>query len=574
MKKDAHTPSRSQHSRRVVWVFVTLAIALLAAVLAWVSTTCPDCGDEVYSTSLSLGNWFAYLVVILVGAGILLGGWWALQASEKDSVAEPSRISNRLPAWLFTLLIGAALFRLAMGVTWYLTVPYFGHGTPQEMDGYIAADAYERDQLAWKLSQSSRSLWQTVESGRRADPYGGMLFLSTGIYRFTSNILPGDQEHFPLMLVVITATFSALAVLFTWGFARHAWDDQIARYAAWGIALYPEAVLLGSSQMREAFIIPLVATAFYGLVHLRAHRSWVGLIWLLAGLFLTLFFSPPITILLVVSLLIVGLGSRKERLSSTNMSGSRKLPGWAWLLVIVAIILVMIGGWLALKQFAPQGVNNPIDILMYWLRKSADLQAYYSKNASGWLQKIFRTTPEWIHLPVLTAYGVLRPFLPAALMVSSEAPIWRLITLWRALGWTILLGLLAYAILRAWILNKQDSFTRALTLVVMLTILVASLRGGGDQDDNPRYRAAFSSIQIALAAWGYVEQRRSQDVLFRRSLVTVVFIFVWSLLWYLRRLYPIEGIVADPFKIIGLGLACGALYAIWDFTRNTSSADP
>ena len=64
------------------------------------------------------------------------------------------------------------------------------------------------------------------------------------------------------------------------------------------------------------------------------------------------------------------------------------------------------------------------------------------------------------------------------------------------------------------------------------------LRGGGDQDDNPRYRATFASIQIATAAWAWVEQRRTGDPVFRRALVTVSCVFAWAILWYVRRIYP------------------------------------
>lgn len=560
------------HLRRLplfIGISILFVISILAVGLTLVTAICPDCDGQTYQFDFSFQVWLSFLIVLLIGAGILFGGWWVVQASEKAIPSSSERPRPRLPVWLFALVVGAALLRLVLGVVWYLAVPQLGHGTPQEMDGYIAADAYERDQLAWKLSQSPKNFIETIESGRRVDPYGGMLFISTGIYRILSSLAPGNLVHPPLIVVVITAAFSALAVLFTFAFSRLSWDDEVARFAAWGIALYPEAVLLGSSQMREAFIIPLVAAAFYGLVYMRKYHAWIGLVWLLAGVLLTFFFSPPIAMLLIISLVVVGAAIHSQRSEAISSHPSRrKLPRWGWVLLAGVLLLALVGGWLALRQFAPENITSPVDVVSYWLRKSVDLQAYYSKNASGWLQKIFRTTPEWTHLPILTFYGILRPFLPAALMVSSEAPIWSWITLWRALGWTILLGLLVYAILRAWFKKDSGSFTRALTVVIILGILIASLRGGGDQDDNPRYRAAFSSIQIALAAWGLLEQKRTRDPVFRRALITVIFVMAWSLLWYLRRLYPVPGIVADPFKTIGLGLACGVLVSIADWVQS------
>ena len=331
--------------------------------------------------------------------------------------------------------------------------------------------------------------------------------------------------------------------------------------------------------MREAVIIPLVAASFYGLARLRRERSWISLGWLLSGIVLTLFISPPFTLMLVIALFLAALAIKNDLLPP-QLDGEKphRHPYLAWIILVGVLLVVLVGGWLALRQFAPPEITNPIDVASYWIRKSVDLQAYFSKGASGWVQKIFRSTPEWSHIPFLIGYGVLRPFLPAALTVRSDAPVWQWIVVWRAAGWTILLGLLVYAFLRAWFKKGTDSFTRLLTIIIWLGILIASLRGGGDQDDNPRYRAIFISIQASLAAWGWMEQRRSHDPIFRRALITVGFVVLWAILWYLRRLYPIPGIVADPFKIILYGLACGAVYSIldwaylrWKSKRNTRS---
>lgn len=531
------------------WVSGTIVFAALVAFgLAWASSLCIGCEAQGASATLTLNLWLSFLAITLTGALILWIGWRLMLASERPSGA---------PNWLATLLIGAALLRLAAGVLWAVALPSTGHGTQQEINGYVMADAYERDQLAWKIAQAPRTISESYELSRRSDPYGGLLFISAMIYRIF-----GAQQHAPLSLVVISAAVSALAILFGWAFARRNWGERVGQLTAWGLALYPETVLLGSSQMREAFLIPLIAAAFYGLARLRRERSWIGLTWLLSGILLTLFFSPPIIIMLLVSLVLAAFTIRDD-LFHRHVA----IPRWAWLALAGVIGLALLGGWLAIRQFAPPEISNPLDVASYWLRKSVDLQAYFSKSASGWIQKIFRSTPEWSHLPILIGYGVLRPFLPAALVVTSSAQIWPWITLWRAAGWAALFGLIAYGALRAWFKKDADAFTKGLAVIVWLGILIASLRGGGDQDDNPRYRAIFAGLQIGLAAWAWVEQRRSADPLFRQALVTLAFIIGWSLLWYLRRLYSISWAVADPFKIIGLGLACGILYSLWDWAR-------
>ena len=551
MSKSIPVRRKVSPPRWAAWLLALLGLILLAGVLAWFSSVCLPCNFAVPFSLPVLPLWGSYLGVILLSAAILALGWFALQASERT----PSM--HRLPKWLAWLLIGAALLRLALGVVWYTNLPVFGHGTEPEMAGYVMADAHERDQTSWKLSQSIKPLWVAFQDNRKADQYGGMLFFSALIYRYL-----GGNSHLPLQMVVIVAAISSLAIVFTWAFARRTWDGRVAWLAAWGLALYPEVVLLGSSQMREALLIPLVAAAFYGLARMRQQRSWVSLAWLLGGVLLTLPISPPVTLLLIAALALLALSVRDDLLGRHV-----KMQPWAWLLVVLVIILALTGAYFALRQFAPPDIVNPLAVFDWWLRKSTDLQAHFSKSASGWIQKIFHSTPEWTHIPLLVVYGILRPFLPAALVVGSQAPIWPLITLWRAIGWTILLIMLFYALLRAWLKKDTDHFTRALTVIVWLIIVIASLRGGGDQDDNPRYRAIFASLQVSLAAWAWVGQRRQADPIFRRALIGMLFVLAWFIPWYLRRQFHLPWIIVDPFLTLALGLVSAAIYAVWDWAR-------
>jgi hypothetical protein len=106
---------------------------------------------------------------------------------------------------------------------------------------------------------------------------------------------------------VITASFSSLAILFAWALARRAWGVGVGGLAAWGVAVYPEAALLGSSQMREAFLMTLVVVAFYGLLRYWQERTWTGPAIVLGALLLSLPFSPPVAGLLMALLAIQSL---------------------------------------------------------------------------------------------------------------------------------------------------------------------------------------------------------------------------------------------------------------------------
>ncbi|OGO33572.1 MAG: hypothetical protein A2Z16_08710 [Chloroflexi bacterium RBG_16_54_18] len=506
-------------------LFIILALSL-AFGLAWIST-----GRSGFN------GWMAYLVAMLIGAGIIMAGWHLIRAESP-------------PRWLAYLTIGAALLHLAAGVLWYVALPVWGHESRAEQLGYVMSDASKRDQAAWKLAGSNKSLLDAFRNNRATDQYGGMLFLSAFAYRYM-----GGTNHQPLLIVVITASFSSIAILFTWAFAFRVWGLQVAKLSAIALAVFPDAVLLGSSQMREAFTISLSSAAFYGLFRYYGNRTWKNLLWLIIPLALFLPFSPPFAALLFVMLGLSALALSKD----TNLV---KRSRWFWVVVIGMVLLILVGLWLALSQFTPERISNPIEMISWWLRKSAEYQAHLTKLASGWLQKTFKSTPEWLHMPILVGYGTVQPFLPAAITVGSHAPIWPRIVLWRSVGWTILLGFLIYAPILAFRKKEISTFTRVFCLVVWLGIFIAAFRGGGDMWDNPRYRTTFAGLQIALAAWAWVEHRRISDPWLHRALLGLGAIMIWFLPWYLRRYIGFNWPVSSLTLTLILG-TCSAILIIF-----------
>ena len=506
----------------------------------------------------SLEGWGSFFAALLLAGGLLLAGWKLLN---RDAGLFEAQKPASLPRWLAWLLVCAFLLRLAVGCLWYSVLPVLGHGSISERAGYVFADASQRDQAAWKLANSPKPLWTAFENKKAVDQYGGLLFLSALFYRYL-----GGAQHQALQIATLAAAFSALAVLFTWALARLAWNGQVAWLAAWVIALYPETVLLGSSQMREAFMVSLTAAAFYGLLRFRKERSWVSLAWIAIPLGIYLPFSPPFAALLVgllgLTALITGLNIHAaSRTTQRDLIHKR----WFWPMLALVILLVLAGLYLTMRQFTPEKITNPLEMLSWWFRKSAQLQIYTSEHTSGRIQKVFDTTPDWLHMPLLLLYGVFQPFLPAALIAESLAPIWQWIAIWRATGWTLLLAFLLYAPLLAFRPPGRDRVAKAFVLAVWIVILTTSLRAGADQWDNPRYRASFAALQVALAAWAWFEQRRVGDPWLRRTLLLAVSLVAWFIPWYLRRYAPMTWPVTDLFKTIGLGILTGALLCLWDW---------
>jgi 4-amino-4-deoxy-L-arabinose transferase-like glycosyltransferase len=414
------------------------------------------------------------------------------------------------------------------------------------------ADAQARDTAAWELAQSGNSLTQAFSGYRQVDQYGGMLYVSAFVYRYS-----GGESHQPLLIIVLTASFSALAILFTWAFAQRAWGERVAQIVAWILALFPDAIILGSSQMREAFLMTLVAAALYGLVRYRQDRSWSSLVWLVLGIGLILPFSPPIAGVFLVVIIIMAVS----------------LEGWQifrqprfWIIFAGIALVAGIGIWLAWERIAPEGINDPISLVSWWFQQSARWQALFVKRSSWLIKRIFNRTPEWSHTLILMVYGVLQPFLPGALL-DQGIPFWKGIAIWRSVGWTLMLPFLLVAPLVLWPFKSNRRLAFGLFTAIWLGILIASLRSGGDLWDNPRYRVVFISLQVVLAAWVWNAQRESKNPWLWRSVLGLGIILAWFIPWYLGRNGVISWPINDVFLTIGLGIISVLIIFGWILWR-------
>lgn len=456
------------------------------------------------------------------------------------------------PSWLRRLTIFALLLRLLAALLWTVALPHWGYGTPPELAGYVMSDAYTRDTAAWKLAHSGRPLLDAFGYSDAADQYGGLLFLLAAVYRLAGTAAPA-----PLLTAALMAVFSSHAVPLGWAFARRAFDARTARWTAWGLALYPEAVLLGSTQMRAALAIPLAALGLWGAALAAQERSRRGWLWLGVSFLLALPLSPPVAFTLLTASLLAFLALDDWRVL--------RHPAARWGLGGAGLVFVLIL-WLGRGQ-------TPLDALLFWLRKAAQYQGYLSKQASGWMQRTFRALPSWAHLPFLLFYGLLRPLLPAAIL-GKGAPIWWGIAVWRALGWTVLLAGLFLAAVRVALRRLWTQLPGVLSLAVWGGAFVASYRGGGDLWDNPRYRAVLAVPQVALAAWGFLEQRRHPSPWVRRLLSGAALGALWLFPWYMRRYTPLDWAVVSIFKTLALGGVTLLLYAVWDWARAPGKPHP
>lgn len=448
-----------------------------------------------------------YLALMVPGALALWAAWrWAA--------------ADAAPNWLPLAMAAAVLLRLGFGLLLARALP--SHGYPDSephQAGYYYLDAMVRDEEAWSLADSGSPLTAAFSERSRSDQYGGMLYLSASLYRDLS-----PQDHRPILPVTAGALVAGLGVLFAWAFASQRFGPFAGSLAAWAMALYPESVLLGATQMREPYLISGFAAVLFAYGLLRQNRTRAAIAVLAVALTISATISPPYALVFATVAVTAWLWEGGGR-------GTR----FAILAAAIGFLGLGLtaGAWAQLDK-SPQGLAGLLD---WWIVSGAEFELYQLERGSGFVQKMFELTPEWAHLPMATGNGLVQPFLPATLLDSTSLPLPRALGVLRGLGWFALLPFLVYAPFAAYRRTGLRSLQAYLSALVWLTAIGASFRLAGDQWDNPRSRTVFLAAQLALAGWAWAHARQSGSPWLARSAIMVGGPTVIFLQWYAGRYY-------------------------------------
>ena len=521
-------PSGPGRARAHLWVLALPPASAL--VLSGVDPSSPP-----------FSGFLAYLVVCSIAGGI---GWWVWR-----SVA-----GENPPRWLFPAVLVAVGLRLAVGVGLARALPIHGYDEDPQRAGYVFYDSFARDEDAWARARSTQPLLSAFTDRQPTDQYGGLLFLSMLIYRVLS-----PDAHRELLIVVLGASVSALGVVFGWRFADLRFGERPARFAAWILVLYPEAVLLASSQMREPFLGTGMAMALWGWALARSGqtRRGFGAIALAGALMLAL--SPPAAL---VTVAIVGVGWVWE--------GGLRVPRRG-LVLSGALVLSILGVLLLWQAWSTVGdlTGSPLSILRgWWENVAGEWRLRQLQLDSDWVTFVFQRTPAWTHVPLALVFGLIHPFLPAALADNDNA-LWQAISIWRSVGWYLLLPFLLYAPWPAFRVAGGRSLPAFLSTLVWTTAIVAAFRASSYQWDSPRYRAVFLVVQAALAGWSWYHAKSVRSPWLARLAAAVGIATLLALQWYLGRdsgrpLLDLPQTVA-AIALVGLVLVGGGW--AWDRLR-------
>jgi len=526
---------------KAFWL-ITISIFLIAALLVLLD-----------GSGHFLQGWIAYAVLLAIGAGSIYVVWRAVNASRQAMV---------------TALV-SFFVRLGIGLALTLLLPIVGYqDNPEHQAGYVYTDAYIRDGQAWSLATSAEPISSAFSGQYSGDQYGGMLALSAFIYRSFS-----PDAHRPLLILILGAAISACGVLCLWKATRSWLGDKTALLAAWFFALYPESILLGSSQMREAIAIPIIAIAFYGLSELQAKKK-IGWLWLI----LTAIFLFPIQPLFGFISFTILLGIWLFDPMTLQSLSRRQTLVTVFLLISLLLVAMLVISSILAKLPSLQG-SGPLSVYLTWFENNFAFQSYQLERSSGIFQSLLNSIGEQWRWLIILVYGIAQPVLPAIVGDPSAAWIMRIIGFLRAAGWYALALFLVYGAFGTF---RSRTETRRLQLIWIsiinwVWIMVAALNAGADQWDNPRYRAILLIWQVILAAWALAWARSRKDAwLWRWLAVEVVFVGFFTE-WYAGRYYP--GIIHLDIKSMSLVtlLICGLILLggyIWDRTRRIKPSPP
>ena len=521
---------------------------------------------------LQPGNWvigwlaFSFLLLLSFYLFTLLHRWGG---------------GGRALGWM---IASAFALRLVTGVGLYLALPVDGYDEPDDRAGFFFTDAHRRDDQAWELAQSDEPILSAFNKTYHTDQYGGLLAFLSLAYRLLS-----PDAHRVVLPILLSAIIAALGVPFFWRATRQAFGEQAALAAGWILVLYPESLLLGGAAMREPYLITFGAISLWGFVgrssfqpddlHESGYKPGLqpydlhksdykpelqSYLWLGLGLLGMLLVSP------VAALVTLAI-----------------LAGWRWLarehgrfswISFFAVALIFVAGLMllvwALNRQGDFG-GGPLGVIGGWFREAIKWDVYQLERGSGWVQKLFDEMPRWLRLPFVAVYGIFQPVLPAV-FIEPTTLTWRLTGIARALGWYLFWPLLFYAVIAAW---KEDRPRERrlwlwITFIVWMWIILTALRGGGDQWDNPRYRAILLTWQALAAGYALACFRSRKDSwLARIWLIEGIFLAFFTQ-WYLSRYFHIGGQI--PFwwmvaLIIGSSLIVLVGGEWWDRHRRGKS---
>lgn len=432
-----------------------------------------------------------------------------------------------------------AWLALALRLSFLIIVPVamllWGYPSDRDLGGSVELDAADATHTAWLRSTESTPLLSNWQKGD-GDNTGGLTVIGVAMFRLFSP----DMER-SLLLGVLAAALTSLTVVVTFRLADILFDRKVARWAALLVAIYPEAILIGTGHQQQGYLALLLGVEFLAIAALMAGRppaeisfprpgkktAW----FLLAGsLALLVFISKPFVLLACLCGLFLAVW-----LSDPRRKIGKLFWGGAAAVVVVLIVLRLLD---ALDIVS--GKMDPLLLGHQYLFGYAwsEFDKLVAAGSGDMFQKIYMTMERPVAFVVAAFYGLLQPVLPAAIGYRNEAgggAFWICLGIFRGLGWYMILPIAFYGTLKSLGGLFRRKIETSMAIIFWIVAFVGSYRALGDNWDNPRYRL-FALIPLALlAAWGWVQARETSDPWLARIILPFAVAVIGLTVWYLIR---------------------------------------
>ena len=432
--------------------------------------------------------------------------------------------------------------RLAFGLGTVNLLPIFGHPDERrEEKGYLFDDAWRRDAEAWAIvEQEDISFWDSLTRSYNNDQYGGLTAMTVWLYKYISP----DARRFTVIML-LGDFIAALGLPFLWKGLRGRWGNRIAHIACWIYTLYPDAIFFAGAPMREPFLNGILCVVFWALATYREHKIHSLDIVVLCAVACLPFSSMIAVVIIGITVFWIW--------AETLIPRSRK---WLWVGIILMAVCILASVIIAMPIF------------QNWIH----FDVFTTENASGWVEKVVGEIGGQFRSLFVAIYGLTQPVLPA-IAVYPVAPacdlahgpcttiFWKVTGIFRATGWYILVPFLFYAIFSTLrIKNKREKPLMVVNAIfIIVWLFISSLRAGGDQIDNPRYRVIFLPWLAFMAAWGIDFALKNRDWWLVRWIAIEVIFLGFFTQWYYSR-YSGDAIRRYPFwKTVTYIVVCSAI---------------
>lgn len=409
-----------------------------------------------------------------------------------------------------TWVVGISLFlRLGLGLITTENLIDWGYDQEPYQSGYFFKDAYSRDNQAWDLAISDQPIWAAFSNDFFTDQYGGLLALSSLIYRLFT-----PDAHFQINIIFFVTMINVIGILFLALGLREKNKDigfsPSSKIIILIFSFYPDAVLFSASQMREPILLGISACLFW-IIHKQKIKIWNRFaLFSLFSIFLLLI-SLKIGIFIIFSFLIWMLFQPyRKQIKVLNSK----------IIILPVVVIVIIALFFSSK----------------WILEAGKWDALLLERNSGFVQYIVSIIGSRYRLLFASIYGLFQPVLPAALIEPSKL-FWKILNSLRALGWYLMLPILVYGIV--YFFRENEKFKKFEYLFIwsfsVFWIMLSSVRAGGDMWDNPRYRLSFLIFIAYIIGVAFYHGWKTKDHWLTRIFIAELVFVLFFLQWYISR---------------------------------------